>query len=59
MRKQDTGPRIAEMHMKGMISVTPDSCIFSIHRKVVNSLTWDIWFSLIHKNTFDVQTTCP
>ena len=30
-----------------------------IHRKVLNSLTWDIWFSLIHKNTFDVETTCP
>ena len=30
-----------------------------VHRKVPNSLTWDIWFSLIHKNTFDVQTTCP
>ena len=30
-----------------------------IYRKALNSLTWDIWFSLIHKNTFDVQTTCP
>ena len=30
-----------------------------IHRKALDSLTWDIWFSLIHKNTFDVQTTCP
>ena len=30
-----------------------------IQRKVLNSLTWDIWFSLIHKNTFVVQTTCP
>ena len=28
------------------------------HRKMLNSLTWDIWFSLIHKNTFDVQTAC-
>jgi len=24
-----------------------------------DSLTWDIWFSLIHKNTSDIQTTCP
>ena len=23
-----------------------------IHRKVLNSLTWDIWFSLIHKKYF-------
>ena len=30
-----------------------------IYRKALNSLTWDIWFSLLHKNTFDVQTTCP
>ena len=30
-----------------------------IYRKALNSLTWAIWFSLIHKNTFDVQTTCP
>ena len=29
------------------------------YRKVLNSLTWDIWFSLIHKDTCDVQTTCP
>ena len=31
---------------------------FPIHRKTLNSLTWDIWFSLIHKNTFEVKTTC-
>ena len=30
-----------------------------IHRKVLNSLTWGIWSSLTHKNTSDVQTTCP
>ena len=30
-----------------------------IHRKALNSLTWDIWFSLINNNLFDVQTTCP
>ena len=51
-------PQTAEMHRKGMISVSPDSHL-SIHRKVLNFLTWDVWFSLIHKNTFDVQTTCP
>ena len=52
-------PQMAEMHVKGMISVSPGSCIVPIHRKALNSLTWDIWFFfLIHKNTFDVQTTC-
>ena len=44
-----------------------------IHRKVLNSLTWDWiisnqfisklrflnWFSLIHKDTFDIRTICP
>ena len=30
-----------------------------IQRKVLNSLTWDILFSLISKKTFDLQTTCP
>ena len=39
-------PQIAEMHMKGMISVSPDSSHLPIHRKALNSLTWDIWFSL-------------
>ena len=29
-----------------------------IHRKALNSLTWDIWFPLIHKNSFNIQTTC-
>ena len=29
-----------------------------IHRKALNSLTCGVWFSLIHKNTFDGQTTC-
>ena len=29
----------AEMHMKGMISLSPDSCIFSY---ILNSLIWDI-----------------
>ena len=30
-----------------------------IHRKALNSLTWDIWFSLIHKNTFDAKILSP
>ena len=29
-----------------------------IHRKALNSLTFGVWFCLIHKNTFDGQTTC-
>ena len=31
----------------------------SIHRKALNSLTWDIWCYLIHKNTFDVSDYRP
>ena len=30
--------------------MSPDSCIFPIHRKALNSLTQDIWFSLINSN---------
>ena len=30
-----------------------------IHTKVLNYLTWDIWFSLINNNYFDVLATCP
>ena len=29
-----------------------------IHRKALNSLTLDIWFPLIHKNIFNIQTIC-
>ena len=31
-----------------------------IHRKALNFLTWDIWFSLIKKKkkTFDIQPSC-
>ena len=29
------------------------------HREALNSLIWDTWFSLIHKNIFDIQTICP
>ena len=29
---------------------------YSKKKKVLHYLTWDIWFSFIHKNTFDVQT---
>ena len=37
----------AEMHMKGMISVSPASCSFPY---TLNSLIWDIWFSLINNH---------
>ena len=37
-----------------MISVSPDSLL--LHRKVLNSLTWDVWFSL--RVISDVLTTC-
>ena len=29
-----------------------------IFRKALNSLMWDIWFSLIYKKAFDIYTTC-
>ena len=41
---------LAELCISGTISVSPDTCIFLIHRKTLNSLTWDFWFS------FDVLT---
>ena len=34
-------PQIAEVHIKGMISVSPDSCIFPVI-ETLNSLTWCI-----------------
>ena len=43
------GP-IAEMHMKLMISVSPDSYISSSVKKTLNSLTWDICFCSINNN---------
>ena len=42
--------QVTMVHVKGMISVSPDSYNLPIHRKVLNSLTWDIWFSLINSN---------
>ena len=42
--------QIAEMHMKGMISVSPDSLHLSIQRTALNSLTSEEWFSLINNN---------
>ena len=42
---------------KGMISVSLDACIFP-NRKVLNSLTWDVWFSLINNNLFKFQLPC-
>ena len=52
------GPRIGEMHEKNDFS-EHRLLHLPIHSKVLNSFTWDIWFSLLHKNTFEVQTTCP
>ena len=53
---ENTGlwPQIAEMSDFRM----PRLLHLSIHRKALNSLTCGVWFSLIHKNTFDGQTTC-
>ena len=41
-------PQIAEMYIKGIISVSLDFGNFPT-QKVLNSFAWDIWFSLTHK----------
>ena len=51
-KAQDAGPR-AEVHVKRMISVSPDSYIFPYIEKCIN---WDIWFSLIHSNYLGEKT---
>ena len=38
-------PRIADVHIIGEASVSPDSCIFLQTEK--HSISWDIWFQLI------------
>ena len=52
VKTQDTDPTlpIAKMHIKGMTSVSPDSLHVPIRRKVLNLLTWDMWFSLINNH---------
>ena len=42
-------PQVAEMHIKSMMSVSPD-LHFSIYRKALNSLTWDSSFSFLNNN---------
>ena len=46
-------PQTAEIHVKGIYErhnfSEPRLLQLPIHRKVLNSLSWDIWFSLIHK----------
>ena len=37
-------PQRAEVHIKGIISKSPDPCYLSLHIKVLNSLTWDTCF---------------
>ena len=44
-------PQIAELHIKGMISVSPDPCIF-IYIEILNSLTWGVLFSFINNHLF-------
>ena len=54
-------PQEAEMHMTGMISTSPDSCLLWVllHRKALKSLTWDIWFSLINNNLLMFRWLTP
>ena len=37
--------QITEVHIKGMVSVSPNSCIFLYVEKALSSLIRDIWFS--------------
>ena len=41
-------PQTAKVHIKRMISMNPESCIFPNIEKPLNSLTRDIWFSEIN-----------
>ena len=52
-------PQRAEVHIKGMISVSP-LLHLPIQRKALNLLTWDVWFSLINSNllTFQLLGLC-
>ena len=50
-------PPIGEVHIKGMISVSPGSSTFSCTEKALNSITWATWFSWLI--TFWLPTTCP
>ena len=40
--------QIAEVHIKGRVSVSPNSCLFPYTEKLLNSLTWDFWFSFLN-----------
>ena len=40
----------AEVHIRGMISGSPDSGSFPFVKKVPNSSNWSIWFSLNNSN---------
>ena len=48
-----------QVHTKGVISASPESHL-PIYRKLLTSLTWDIWFSLINNNflTFRLPAHC-
>ena len=49
-KMQDTGPESWDAYEKNDVS-EPRLLHLPMCRKTLNSLTWGIWFSLIHKNT--------
>ena len=49
MGAQDAGPDVSRAHVRGVTSGCPDTCIF-IHREALNSLIWEVWFSLVNSN---------
>ena len=46
-KTQDTGPRSWDAHQRSDFS-EPNSLASSLTRKVLNSLAWDVWYSLIN-----------
>ena len=50
----------AELPVKGKTSGSQDSCIFHTIGRVLNPLTWDLWFPLItnHLLIFRLPVLC-
>ena len=57
VKNSGSWPQRAEMHMKRMTSVSPDSCIFPYIEK--HQISWDILFLDFLKNSFDIQIYLP
>ena len=58
---ENTGywPQVADVYIKGKISVSPDSCIYSHTEKSLNFFPWHTWFSLINNNLLVFRLPAP